>query len=208
MLSNFYDIIIEMSEDLYDELLSQGISKKTIKAMKINPRHKFVPKELWHLAYENRPLSIGYGQTISQPYIVGLMIDKLNLDKSDKVLEIGTGSGWSTAILACMTNKIYSIELVKELYEKALNRITKSKFKNIYLINGNGWNGYSKEAPYDKIIVNAEADKIPEKLIDQLKINGIMIIPLLNELLLIKKINNNKLDKTIITYVAFVPFVH
>ncbi len=163
---------------LLDELKSQGIKDKNVlNAIKDIPRHLFVPDDLQEEAYENYPLNIGYKQTISQPYTTAFMLQVLELKYEDKVLEIGTGSGWSTSLIGYIAEKVYSIETIKELNKIANKNIKKIKLKNIKTFVGDGSKGLKKYSPYTKIIVNAACSKIPEILLKQLKDNGILVCP-------------------------------
>ena len=164
------------------QLLARGITDENVlKAFFTVPRHRFVPTELEHLSYNDSPLSIGESQTISQPYIVALMMQTLELKKSDKVLEIGTGSGYQTALLAEIVEKVYTVERIKSLITGAENLLNDLGYKNIYYKFGDGtlgWaDGYSKQEEFDKIIVAAAAPDIPESLTKQLAMNGKLIIP-------------------------------
>ena len=141
------------------------------------PRHEFVPVELQPFAYANVPLPIGFGKTISQPFIVGLMTDLLAIDAGDAVLEIGTGLGYQAAVLAELAQKIYSVEILEELANQAKQRLRQQKYTNIEFKIGNGYYGWPEHAPYDKIIVTAAPDLIPPPLIEQLKAGGKMVIP-------------------------------
>jgi protein-L-isoaspartate(D-aspartate) O-methyltransferase len=141
------------------------------------PRHEFVPVELQPFAYANVPLPIGFGKTISQPFIVGLMTDLLAIDAGDAVLEIGTGLGYQAAVLAELAQKVYSVEILEELANQAKQRLRQQQYTNIEFKTGNGYYGWPEHAPYDKIIVTAAPDLIPPPLIEQLKAGGKMVIP-------------------------------
>lgn len=141
------------------------------------PRHQFVPVELQPFAYANTPLPIGFDKTISQPFIVGLMTDLLDLNASDNVLEIGTGLGYQAAILAELAGTVYSVELIEELAAEARRRLGRSGYTNIEFKLGNGYYGWPEHAPFDKIIVTAAPDLVPPPLIQQLKPGGRMVIP-------------------------------
>jgi protein-L-isoaspartate(D-aspartate) O-methyltransferase len=141
------------------------------------PRHEFVPVELQPFAYANVPLPIGFGKTISQPFIVALMTDLLAIDAGDAVLEIGTGLGYQAAVLAELAQKVYSVEILEELANQAKQRLRQQKYTNIEFKIGNGYYGWPEHAPYDKIIVTAAPDLIPPPLIEQLKPGGKMVIP-------------------------------
>jgi protein-L-isoaspartate(D-aspartate) O-methyltransferase len=160
------------------QIKKRGIKdKKVISAMLKIPRHHFVPKKYRHLSYADHPLPIGYGQTISQPYIVALMTELLKLKKNAKVLEIGTGSGYQAAILSVITKNVYTVEIIKQLSHRAQKTIKKLKIKNIKFKIADGYYGWKKYAPYDAIIVTCAPDHIPKPLIAQLKSGGIMVVP-------------------------------
>lgn len=188
------------------------LSANVMAAMKTVPRDQFVPPELKSFAYDDGPLVIGYGQTISQPYIVALMTDLLDLKHDDKVLEIGTGSGYQTAVLSLLANKVYSVEVISDLVSAAQQRIHKLNYNNIEIRIGNGYEGWPKHAPYNAIIVTAAAPFIPPALIEQLKPSGKMVIPIglphmPQELLLINKDEHDNVEVKTILNVAFVPLV-
>jgi protein-L-isoaspartate(D-aspartate) O-methyltransferase len=160
------------------QLIKRNITSDTVlDAMASVPRHLFVPEDLQSSAYDDYPLPIGLGQTISQPYIVAFMTEQLKLSPEMKVLEIGTGSGYQAAILAHLGCRVYTIELLGELADKALKTFTALNYDNVEVKHGNGYDGWPEESPFDAIIVTAAPDYIPEKLIEQLKDGGKMIIP-------------------------------
>lgn len=166
-------------ERLVKHLKSSGIKDaRVLEAIRKVPRHLFVPERDRGSAYEDRPLPIGYGQTISQPYIVALMTELLTLQKQDKVLEIGTGSGYQAAILAEIVEQVYSIEIIPELSERAEKTLKSLGYKNIKLKIADGYYGWQEEAPFDAIIVTAAPDHIPQPLVRQLKDGGVMVIPI------------------------------
>ena len=154
-----------------------ALDERVMSALAKVPRHEFVPVELQCYAYANIPLPIGFDKTISQPFIVGLMTDLLDIGANDAVLEIGTGLGYQTAILAHLAHKVYSIEIVEELGREAKRRLRQQGYTNIELRIANGYNGWSEHAPFDKVIVTAAPDLIPAPLIHQLKTGGKMVIP-------------------------------
>ena len=175
------------------------------------PRDKFVPKDEITYAYENGPLPIGYGQTISQPYIVALMADLLELEADHTVLEIGTGSGYQAAILSLLCKQVYSIEYVPELAKIAKNKLQKLGYNNVETKAGNGYEGWPEHAPYDSIIVTAAATHISEALTKQLKPGGRLVIPVgqpyfYQELELVEKNQDGELKIKDVISVAFVPF--
>jgi protein-L-isoaspartate(D-aspartate) O-methyltransferase len=154
-----------------------AFSSRVMEVMDRVPRHAFVPVELLPYAYANTPLPIGFDKTISQPFIVALMTDLLDLQPGDKVLEIGTGLGYQAAIVATLAQKVYSIELIEELSLQARQRLRRLGFTNIELKIGNGCLGWPEHAPFDKVIVTAAPDLIPPALIDQVKPGGKLVIP-------------------------------
>ena len=154
-----------------------ALAKPVMDAIGSVPRHEFVPVELQPYAYANTPLPIGFDKTISQPFIVALMTDLLDLNATDAVLEIGTGLGYQAAILAELARKVYSVEIIEELARQAEQRLGRLGYTNIELKIGNGYYGWPEYAPFDKIIVTAAPDLIPPQLIQQLKPEGRMVIP-------------------------------
>lgn len=154
-----------------------ALGKRVMDAMANVPRHDFVPVELRPYAYANTPLPIGFDKTISQPFIVALMTDLLDLRATDTVLEIGTGLGYQAAILAQLARKVYSVEIIEELAVQAKQRLRRQGYANIELKIGNGYFGWPEHAPFDKLIVTAAPELIPPPLLQQLKPDGRMVIP-------------------------------
>ena len=154
-----------------------ALDERVLSAMGKVPRHEFVPLELQPYAYANIPLPIGFEKTISQPFIVALMTDLLDLSENDTVLEIGTGLGYQAAILAQLARQVYSIEIIEELAREAKQRLRRQSCSNIEIKIANGYHGWSQHAPFDKVIVTAAPDLIPPPLIHQLKAGGKMVIP-------------------------------
>lgn len=193
------------------QIMNRGISNgDLLKALRKVPRHLFVPPKYQNEAYGDFPLPIGYGQTISQPYIVAYMTEIVKADKKKKALEIGTGSGYQAAILAELADSVFSIEIVQELAYESSRRLKMLGYKNIVTKFGDGYNGWSEHAPFDCIIVTAAANEIPKPLIDQLAENGRLVIPVgeassVQDLVLIVK-KNGKAEKKVLTVVRFVPF--
>lgn len=149
----------------------------TLRAMAVVPRHRFVPQQYWDAAYSDQPLPIGHDQTISQPYVVALMTQHLSVKRGEKVLEVGTGSGYQAAILAELTDQVYSIEIIEELAELARLSLESLGYTAVRVKHGDGYRGWEEFAPFDKIIVTAAADHIPAPLIAQLKEGGLLIMP-------------------------------
>lgn len=166
-----------------EQLSARGIKDEAVlKAMLEVPRHEFIPQEYINNAYADYPVAIGEGQTISQPYMVALMTEVLKLKGDEKVLEIGTGSGYQTAILAKLAQEVYSVERIKSLADHTAELLKKMGYHNIHIKTADGTLGWEEFAPYDRIIVTAAAPQIPDTLIKQLKNNGILAIPLGNSL--------------------------
>lgn len=193
------------------QIQDRGVTNSAVvEAMRKVPRHLFVPVENQNEAYNDYPLPIGYGQTISQPFIVAYMTEALKPSKRMKALEIGTGSGYQAAILAEIVDKVYTIEIVPELAKESADRLTKMGYENIICKFGDGYQGWPENAPFDIVIVTAAAEQVPQPLIDQLAENGRLIIPVgepssVQELILIIKKNGKPVEKRL-TYVRFVPF--
>ena len=201
------------NKDLIRELKIEGISDKNIlRAIEKVPRELFVAQKLIDRAYENIPLPIDCGQTISQPYVVAYMISCLKLKKTDKVLEIGTGTGYQTAILSYLCKEVCTIEIYNKLLNQAKKRILKLNLKNINFILGNGTEGWNARVLFDAIIVSAASEIIPDKLLKNLKNHGCLIMPKkksldIQKLLLIKKSNETYLEKELCS-VKFVPLLN
>ena len=175
-------------------------------------REAFVPSDLQAYAYDNGPLPIGHGQTISQPYIVALMTDLLQLEPDHSVLEVGTGSGYQTAVLAELARKVFTMELIPELGEASMSRLQRLNYTNIEYRTGNGYQGWPEYAPYDAIIVTAAAPYIPQPLIDQLKPGGRLVLPLgqpymHQELVVVTRDEQGEIRTRDILGVSFVPLV-
>jgi len=180
-----------------------------LKALREVPRHLFVPDTLKGFAYEDRPLPIGYGQTISQPYIVALMTELIKPAKIFKVLEIGTGSGYQAAILSRLVKEVYTVEIISKLLETAEIKFSQLNYTNIFTLWGDGYYGWEKHSPYDAIVVTCAVEFVPPPLIKQLKAGGSMIIPVgppfhTQELLLIRKTKDGNILTDVIGNVLFV----
>ena len=183
---------------------------RVLEVMRQVPRHTFVPPPMQHLAYANRPLPIGHGQTISQPYIVAVMTALLAVDTADKVLEIGTGSGYQTAVLAALAQHVYSIEIIAALASTAQERLARLGYTNVDIRVSDGYYGWEEHAPYDAIMVTAAASHIPPPLLKQLKPGGRMVIPvgspfLTQQLTWVEKTPEGSLRTRQMLPVAFVP---
>jgi protein-L-isoaspartate(D-aspartate) O-methyltransferase len=203
--------ITERNEMVRTQLSDRGITHAaTLKAMRKVPRHLFVPKEYEKIAYGDHPLPIGYGQTISQPYIVAFMTETVKPSAKKRILEIGTGSGYQAAVLAEIADTVYTIEIVPELARESSELFKSLGYTNIIVKAGDGYNGWKEHAPFDIIIVTAAAERIPEPLLEQLAENGRLVIPVgransVQELILAVK-RNGKIEKKNLTMVRFVPF--
>jgi len=193
------------------QIQSRGIKdKNTLTAMKAVPRHLFVPDDYKNDAYDDRPLPIGYGQTISQPYIVAFMTELLKVGSGDTVLEIGTGSGYQAAILAEFVNQVFTIEIVEKLGLSAREKLKTLKYRNVEVKIADGYDGWKEHGPFDGIVVTAASEYIPPPLIDQLKDGGRMIIPIgspfsVQTLMLVTK-RGKKITTESLMLVRFVPF--
>ncbi len=193
------------------QIVNRGIrDKEVIRAMLKVERHRFVPAYYSAQAYDDNPLPIGYSQTISQPYIVAFMTEAVNPKKGDKILEIGTGSGYQAAVLAEIVDHVYTVEIVEPLGLRANHILNELVYKNISVKIGDGYNGWQEHAPFDGIVVTAAPDYIPSPLFQQLKEGGKMVIPVgkassIQELLIIEK-RNGKMVKKRVMSVRFVPF--
>jgi len=192
-----------------EQIEARGIKDPLVlQAMRKVERHLFVPAQYQDSAYNDYPLPIGNGQTISQPYIVAFMTEQLALKGGEKVLEIGTGSGYQAVILAEIAGEVYTIEIICELAESAKKRIEQMGYKNVFVRCADGYQGWPEKAPFDGIIVTAAPDHIPEPLIAQLKPGGRMIIPVgefYQELILVKKLLDGRIEKQSVLPVRFVP---
>ena len=209
-----------IEEDRYSEahrrLVDNGIvglginDEAVIAAMEVVPRHRFVPDEYLAQAYENYPLPIGYGQTISQPYVVALMTEAVALDGEDVVLEIGAGSGYQAAVLAEVAGQVYTIEIIGGLAERAEATLRDLGYDNVLVRHADGYFGWEEHAPYDAIVVTAAPDHIPQPLVDQLRIGGRMIIPVgpvggFQTLWLVTKVSEAEVRSEDLGGVRFVP---
>lgn len=201
---------VEMVEG---QIEARGVKDaKVLDAMRTVQRHLFVPEEYKNYGYMDRPLPIGHGQTISQPYIVALMTELLEVDSDSVALEVGTGSGYQAAVLSKIVKQVYTIEIIKELGEQAKKRLEEMKYSNVEVMIGDGYFGWSEHAPFDVIIVTAAANHIPPLLIQQLKPGGRMAIPIGNvfqvqNLMLVRKDKDEKITVKNVLPVRFVPLL-
>ena len=195
---------------LVEVLKSRGLKQQTVlDALLKVPRHKFVPASHRNQAYEDRALPIAHEQTISQPYIVGYMTEAADIAPGEKVLEIGTGSGYQAAVLAELAKEVYSIEIVSPLADGARKLLSELGYKNVQVKTGNGYLGWPEHAPFDAIIVTAAPDEVPQALVDQLAVGGTMVVPVgaqFQEMVIITRRESGIVERRTIP-VAFVPMV-
>jgi protein-L-isoaspartate(D-aspartate) O-methyltransferase len=195
-------------EMVWQQIQKRGIKNEAVlEAMSKVPRHLFVAPSLRDLAYKDSPLPIDFGQTISQPYIVAYMTEIADIKPTDKVLEIGTGSGYQGAVLSELAQEVYTIEIIPQLAQKASQTFKELGYTNIHLKLGDGYKGWPENAPYDRIIVTAAPEQIPATLIDQLAINGKMVIPIgriYQQIIILTKTNDGVKEYRTIP-VRFVP---
>ncbi len=199
---------------LQDSAVDPVRDPRVLEAMRQTPRHRFVPPEMIPYAYEDSPLPIGYGQTISQPYVVAKMTELAEPKPTDRALEVGTGSGYQAAVLASLVAEVYTIEIVEPLAVAARERLRALSYKNVAVRIGDGYQGWPEKAPFDVILVTAGAERIPPPLIEQLKPGGRMVIPVGNTpgtqvLTLVRRGSKDPKDITIrqVLPVRFVPLV-
>jgi len=196
-----------------DQLVARGVADtSTLRAMRTVPRHEFVPPEWSADAYGDFPLSIGYGQTISQPYVVAFMTELIRPHKAQRVLEIGTGSGYQAAVLAEIVDSVFTVEILPELAASSAERLKRLGYRNVVVRQGDGYVGWAEHAPFDAILVTASAEEIPNPLIEQLKEGGTMVIPVgpvqsAQALTLIEKQRKGIFTQTVLP-VRFVPLIH
>lgn len=195
------------------QVAARGVrDSATLAALRSVPRHAFVPDRYTQAAYDDRPLPIGLGQTISQPYIVGYMTERLRPEASDRVLEVGTGSGYQAAVLAAIVDSVYTIEIFGELARAAEARLDRLGYDNVRVRHGDGYHGWPQAAPFDAVIVTAAAGHIPPALVEQLKPGGRMMIPVgsvhgVQTLILISKAEDGTVTTQSLLPVRFVPLL-
>ena len=196
-----------------EQIAARGIeSPAVLRAMRTVPRHLFMPDPVRAQAYDDHPVPVGYGQTISQPYIVGLMTELLEPRKDLKVLEIGTGSGYQAAVLSGLVRQVFSIEIVPELARRSAGVLKQLGYENVTVRLGDGYKGWAEEAPFDRIILTAAPPEIPQTLLDQLKRGGRLVAPVGGsvfgqELVVVEKNADGKLKRRSVAPVMFVPMV-
>jgi protein-L-isoaspartate(D-aspartate) O-methyltransferase len=190
-----------------------ALSARVMAALEAVPRHEFVPAEARHRAYDNRPLPIGHGQTISQPFIVALMSEFMDVRPGDRVLEIGTGSGYQAAVLAQLAGTVYTVEVIEPLAREARGRFERLGYRNIVARTGDGYQGWAEHAPFDAIMVTAAPREVPQPLIDQLNTGGRLVVPVGGQLagqslLLIEKQADGTITRRTVLAVRFVPLTN
>lgn len=205
-----FDSQVERREMIEEQLIPRGITDQAVlEAMGRVPRHAFVPDPYKHVAYEDRPLPIGSEQTISQPFMVAYMTAALELEGDDKVLEIGTGSGYQAAVLAELVSEVYSIEIIPSLARRAAQALAQLGYTNVTVRHGNGYQGWPGQAPFDAIIVAAAPERLPDTLLEQLRVGGRMVAPvgdMVQQLVLIHRTTEGYARETRFP-VRFVPMV-
>jgi protein-L-isoaspartate(D-aspartate) O-methyltransferase len=203
------DLTAERRRMVDEQIRRRGVDDEIVLgALERVPRHLFVPDADRHEAYRDHPLAIGSGQTISQPYIVGLMTSLLKLDKKSRVLEIGTGSGYQAAVLGELAGEVYSIEILEPLADRARKTLGRLGYSNVHVRTGDGYRGWPEHAPFDAIVVTAAPPSIPEPLVAQLKVGGRMVLPVgseLQDLLVLTKRPDGGCDRRSVLPVRFVP---
>lgn len=203
------DFVAQREKMVKEQIAARGVTdERVLKAMRAVPRHQFVPERWRNDAYDDQPLPIGDGQTISQPYVVALMTEQLKTEPGHRVLEIGTGSGYQAAVLSGMVADVYTIEIIGSLGREADATLKRLGYKNVHVKIGDGYKGWPEQAPFDSIIVTCAPDHVPQPLADQLKEGGRMVIPvgpqLAQELYVIQK-QNGQLRQSALLDVRFVP---
>jgi len=204
------DEIAATVREVGTEIGQRAFDERVLGAMAEVPRHAFVPADQVRSAYRNRPLPIGHGQTISQPFIVALMTDLARVEAGDRVLEVGTGSGYQAAVMARLAQDVYTLEIIEPLGLQAMERLSRQGYGNVHVRLGDGYHGWEEHAPYDAILVTAAAGHIPPPLIRQLRAGGRMVIPvgasfMVQQLMLVEKRGDGSLSTRQIVPVNFVP---
>ena len=211
--SRMLDEIATLTRETRLETGRAALGERVMAALAKVPRHEFVPPDQQHNAYQNRPLPIGAGQTISQPFIVALMTDFMDIRATDKVLEIGTGSGYQAAVLAELARTVHTIEIVESLAREAAERLQKLGYGNVVTKIGDGYQGWAEHAPFDAIMVTAAPREVPQPLIDQLKPGGKLVVPVGGQLagqmlLIVEKQPDGRVVRRNVLAVRFVPLTN
>lgn len=202
----------ERAKMVEEQIIARGIRDNAIlQAFRAVPRELFVPVEFQKHSYRDGPIPLPGNQTISQPYVVALMISLLKLQSTDRVLEIGTGSGYAAALMSLLAAHVYTVERIPELVEFATERLDKGQFNNVTVIESDGTLGYARQAPYDAIIVAANGPRVPRSLQQQLAVNGRLVMPIgsrkKQRLVLVTKKEDGRFEQTKLTSVRFVPLI-
>ena len=206
-----YDL--QRTQMVRDQIAARGIKNPAVlKAMRETPREQFMPPGVRSFAYKDQPVPIGYGQTMSQPYIVAFMTEALDMTKAHRVLEIGTGSGYQAAILSSLAKEVYTIEIVEELAQSASAVLNRLGYHNVVVRHGDGYGGWPDKAPFDRIVLTAAPPELPTALIDQLKPGGKLLAPVgdqsaAQELTLVEKTADGKITSRAVLPVRFVPMI-
>jgi protein-L-isoaspartate(D-aspartate) O-methyltransferase len=204
---------VQRERMVHDQIESRGVkNSQVLRAMRDTQRHFFVPPHVRQFAYEDHPIPIGFGQTISQPFIVGFMTEMLDLTKEHRVLEIGTGSGYQAAILSSLAKEVYTVEIVPELARSATETLRRLGHQNVFVREGDGYKGWPEKAPFDRIILTASPPELPQTLVDQLRPGGKLLAPVGSsvfgqEIILVEKAADGKITKGPVLPVSFVPMV-
>jgi protein-L-isoaspartate(D-aspartate) O-methyltransferase len=213
LIAGAQDYGVQRTRMVRDQIASRGIKNQgVLKAMRETPRELFMPPEVRAFAYEDHAVPIGYGQTISQPYIVAFMTEALDVAKAHRVLEIGAGSGYQAAILSSLAKEVYTIEIVGELAQSAAEALNRLGYKNVVVRHGDGYQGWPDRAPFDRIILTAAPRELPAALIDQLRPGGKLVAPIgddssTQELRLVQKSADGAITSRPILPVRFVPMI-
>ena len=201
-------------EQMVDEQIhARGVrDENVLEAMRHVPRELFVPEGKQHLAYRDSPLPIPAGQTISKPYIVAYMVEALALNATDRVLEIGAGSGYAAAVLGTVAKEVFAIERIEELADYAKERLALAGISNVHILHADGTEGWRDEAPFDAILVSAGAPRVPESLLEQLKVGGRLVVPvgsthIAQELVRIRRVDSDEYLREELADVRFVPLI-
>ena len=207
------DQLAERERLVRESIEARGIRNPALlRAMRDTPRHEFMPQDVRKFAYEDRAVPIGHEQTISQPSLVALMTELLDVSKDHRVLEIGTGSGYQAAVLAAVAKEVYTMEIIPQLATSSAETLKRLGYRNVFTRQGNGYEGWPEQAPFDRIILTAAPPELPQVLVDQLKPGGKLVAPvgptaMEQELLLVEKSKNGNIRKRSILPVRFVPMV-